>query len=318
MDLIYSKAFLGHDTGMHPENRKRLEAFGQLPESEIESGEQYLGLYHTKEYIEKVRVGCREGCALDQDTVCSKGSFQAAVMAVGATIKASETGGFALARPPGHHAHPERSSGFCLFNNVAIAAQRLANQGKKVLIFDFDGHLGDGTLKFFYGSDRVMYWSLHQFPAFPFAGSENDIGEGPGKGFSINVPLPPESGDDLYIRGIRQFLPVARQFNPDVVAISAGFDAHQHDLLLDLRVSVNAFHETGKILRENFKNLFATLEGGYNVETLPRCVYNFLDGINGASPRYSEEPTDSRIQVIDEFDARVTQLERNLREVWKI
>jgi len=318
MRLIYNKASLEHDTGMHPENAKRLVALGDLPETEIIEAEQFLKLIHTEEYISHVKDVCANNTHLDQDTVVCKKSYDSAVKAVGATIMASQSGDFALVRPPGHHAYPDHSSGFCIFNNVAIAAQNLVNQGLKVLIFDFDGHLGDGTEKIFYDSDKVMYWSLHQFPAFPGHGDANEIGVGAGEGYTINVPLPPKSGDDIFLKSIHEILPVVEQFNPDVVAVSAGFDAHVYDLLLDLRISANTYYKIGQLLEERFKRVFATLEGGYSIEEFPKCLYNFLDGFNGEDMKHPEDETDSMIQVHDEYDARMYLLKKELSKHWKL
>ena len=318
MKIIYNKIFLEHDTGMHPENKKRLEACGELPETKIENGEKYLELFHTKEYINHVKEACEKGLHLDPDTIASKKSYEAAVYAVGATVMASRTNDFALVRPPGHHAHPSHSSGFCIFNNIAIATQRLVNEGKRVLIIDFDAHLGDGTVKFFYSTDKVLYWSLHQYPAFPGGGTEKEIGEGEGKGYTINIPLPLGIGDDIYMDAINQFMPVAEQFNPDIVAVSAGFDAHQHDLLLNLRLSMNVYHKIGRLLSNKFKKMFATLEGGYNVEVFPKCLFNFIDGVNNDEIKFKERSTDSTIQARYEFEARASRLEKNLSEFWKL
>lgn len=318
MQLIYNSIFLEHDTGTHPENKSRLLSLGELPETEIENGEKYLSLVHTPEYIEKVKAICIEGGGmLDADTIASEQSYNAAVHAVGATVMASQTGDFALVRPPGHHAYPDKASGFCLFNNVAIAAQKLVNEGKRVLIFDIDGHLGDGTVNYFYNSNQVMYWSIHQFPAFPGGGDADEIGEGEGKGYTINVPLPLGSSDEIFIAAFNTFLPVAKEFNPDVVAISAGFDSHQFDFLLGLRFSVNAYYEIGKLISSNFNNVFATLEGGYNTEVLPECLYNFLDGINNKEQRFFEKETDSWIQTHDEFEGRIALTRMHLSKYWK-
>jgi acetoin utilization deacetylase AcuC-like enzyme len=321
MDIIFNRIFLEHDTGMHPENRTRLDACGNLPETEIISGEEYLTLVHRADYVAYIREVCEKGGGyLDPDTIVSPKSYEAAVKAVGATITASETGGIALGRPPGHHAYPGHASGFCVFNNIAIAAQKLVNEGKKILIFDFDGHLGDGTASYFYDSDRVMYWSVHQYPAYPGGGSEHEIGGGAGKGYSINVPLPPGSGDDILFNMFDRyrFLDIAKKFNPDVVGISAGFDAHQYDFLLGLRFSMNAYYKMGKLFKEVFGNVFATLEGGYNVEYFPKLLHNFIDGVNGAEMKYEEQSTESTKQVINEFEARAAALEKNLLEVWKV
>ncbi|RKY67074.1 MAG: histone deacetylase family protein, partial [Candidatus Latescibacterota bacterium] len=183
---------------------------------------------------------------------------------------------------------------------------------------DFDAHLGDGTVKFFYDSDQVLYWSLHQFPAFPGGGYADEIGEGKGKGYTINVPLPPGSGDEIYINAVDRFMPLAEQFDPDVVAVSAGFDAHQYDLLLDLRISLNTYYRLGKLLGSKFENVFATLEGGYNVQFFPRCLFNFIDGINGEEMRFKEQTTDSRIIAIDEFELRMYELEKALSPYWNL
>ena len=318
MQLIYNSIFLEHDTGMHPENKKRLATFGNLLETKIENGEKYLALIHTPEYIEKVKKICIDGGGnLDPDTIVSPNSYNVAIHAVGATIAASNRNGFALTRPPGHHAHANHSSGFCLFNNIAIAAKYHANQGKRVLIFNSDGHLGDGTVKYFYNSNQVMYWSIHQYPAFPGGGDANEIGEGKGKGYTINVPLPPESGDEIFMDSFNTFLPVAKEFNPDIVALSAGFDAHQYDLLLDLRLSANSFYKIGKILSENFSNVFATLEGGYNVEIFPKCLHNFLNGINNEEMSFIEKETDSRILTYSEYELNSSKALKYLSKYWK-
>lgn len=319
MKILYHPVVLEHDTGMHPENRKRLEIFTELEVSELFEGESYLELIHTPQYIERVRKACRAGAHLDPDTVTSPGSFAAACYAVGATIKASETGDLALVRPPGHHAYPDRASGFCLFNNVAIAVQKLVREGKRVLIFDFDGHLGDGTSAIFYETDQVMYWSIHQYPAFPGHGYVDEIGRGKGRGFNIMVPVPPGSADDIFLGAIQNYLPIAEQFEPDIVAVSAGFDAHQYDLLLDLKVSTGAFYKIGKLLHERFAGrLFATLEGGYNVVELQHSVFSFLAGVNGLPNPYSSAPTTSGLRVHEAYEINLNAGLTLLKEFWKI
>lgn len=316
MNFIYNSIFLQHDTGMHPENRKRLSSFDYLPNTPLPDGRNYLELVHSPAYIEHVQRACAAGMPLDEDTLTSPASFQVAVSGVGATMLALERQDFALVRPPGHHAYPDRASGFCYFNNIAIAARHLANEGKKVLILDFDGHLGDGTEYIFYNDNQVLFWSLHQYPAFPGNGYVNEIGEGKGKGFTINVPLPVGSGDDIFINGIESFLPIAEAFQPDVVAISAGFDAHQYDLLLGLRVTADCYYKIGYLLRERFPYIFAVLEGGYNVEELPKCVHNFVAGINGDKMPFEEKPTVSGMRVWESYDLNLHTVISNLSDYW--
>ncbi len=318
MKLLFNRIFLEHETGRHPENPRRLQVFGNLTETPIEEGSSLLSLIHHPDYVQKVKDACRLSERLDADTITSSGSFGAAIHAVGATLMAAERGDFALVRPPGHHAYPGRASGFCLFNNVAIGAEYHRRQGKKVLIFDFDGHLGDGTEAIFYSSNDVMYWSLHQYPAFPGNGFVDEIGEGKGMGYTINAPLPPGSGDDIFWNAFESFLPLALQFAPDIVAVSAGFDAHQFDLLLDLKVSNNVFYRIGKSLAEHFPRLFAVLEGGYNVEMLQQGVYSFLAGVNGEPMPYDIPETNSGLLVWETYEIYLNAVLRNLKPYWKI
>lgn len=318
MDLLFNDRCLMHETGSHhPENRKRIEVFGQRPSAELPDGSAYLGLIHPEWYILQIEEAARRGMAIDGDTVLSEYSYDAACAAVGAAVKASEQSDFAIVRPPGHHAYASKASGFCLFNNIAIATERLVRQGKKVWILDFDGHLGDGTEAIFYNRNDVLFTSLHQYPAFPHKGFINEIGTGIGAGYTVNLALPAGSGDDIFLRGIEAILPIAEQFAPDVVAVSAGFDAHEHDLLLDLRLSASAYYIIGKMLRERFSNIFAVLEGGYNLEELRRSTLNFQAGINGEKIPYPEKPTESNRNAWDTYEMHVNGLINYLQPHWK-
>ncbi|MGI9541917.1 MAG: histone deacetylase family protein [Cyclobacteriaceae bacterium] len=316
MKLLYHSIFLEHDTGTHPENKTRLSAFEQIPNTELADATAYLSLVHSQEYIEKVISASNQGLPLDPDTITSPRSYEVASSAVALALEAATTSDFALVRPPGHHAYPTYGSGFCLFNSIAIAVQNLVSQGKKVLILDFDGHCGDGTEHIFYDTNQVLFWSLHQSPAFPGKGFIRDIGKDAGAGYTVNVEMPPGTGDDLFFEAIERLLPIAKQFNPDIVAVSAGFDAHQADPLLQLRLSLNAYFRLGQLLSTSFKQVFAVLEGGYNTRVLPQCIHNFVNGFNGQPQSKMEPATKSDFAIREIFTRNLNELKKNLSPYW--
>jgi acetoin utilization deacetylase AcuC-like enzyme len=209
--------------------------------------------------------------------------------------------------------------GFCLFNNIAIACKWLNERNRKVLIIDIDSHHGNGSQEIFYNSDKVLYLSIHQFPAYPGTGWVNKIGEGRGKYFTINIPVPPYTSDDIFVDILSKIIPVIKvRYKPDVVAVSAGFDGHKDDPLLQLNLTVNSYYKFGKILSSNFKNIFACLEGGYNVKVLPHCVSAFLMGINNEKARleFKEQITTSAANVQREFETRMESLRLSNDGFW--
>jgi len=319
MQLIYNKIFLEHKTTDHPECPERLLAFSDIEQSEIENGERYLKLIYDESYIEKIKNASKQEINLDADTYTNEKSYEVACYAVGAAIKAAKKNNFALCRPPGHHATANKAMGFCLFNNIAIACKWLNERGKKVFIIDIDSHSGNGTQDIFYNTDKVIFLSIHQFPAYPGTGWVNEFGEGRGKYYTINVPVPPYTSDDLFVDILSKIIPVIReQYKPDIVAVSAGFDGHKDDPLLQLNLTTNSYYEVGKLLSSNFKNIFACLEGGYKTDVLPHCVSAFLMGINNqkANLEFKEQRTTSSVAVEREFENRIKNLKLNLDNFW--
>ncbi len=286
MRILFNKKFLNHNVDSPVEGSYRIADFPNFFEDENADGEKYISLVHPESYKNKIKESCLNKAIL-AEVQLTPDSWEAAKSAVGLSVMASLQGDFAVVRPPGHHAHKEKFHGFCFFNNIAIAAQNLVNKGKKVMIIDIDGHHGDGTQSIFYNTDEVLYASIHQAFAFPFTGMPPETGEGKGVGYTLNIPLIAGNGDKHFLKALDKIIRKGHEFKPDVVAVSAGFDAYEKDRLLGLKLTQKAYYESGYRLRRSFKNIFAVLEGGYHLE-LKECIEAFVSGINvGSRPRKS-------------------------------
>jgi acetoin utilization deacetylase AcuC-like enzyme len=282
MELLSHEAFLRlHPTWHHPERPERIAAVldavpGWREGSRVATAAE-LERCHDAGHVDHVR-GIVEPTWVDGDTICSRTSWEAALLAAGTAIEAVERGAFALVRPPGHHALPDRAMGFCLFDNVAVAARhaQAALGLERVAIVDFDVHHGNGTQAIFADDPSVLFVSLHQWPFYPGTGGPEEQGE-----TLLNLPMPAGCGDAEYLAAFTQAVqPMVQRFAPDLVLVSAGFDAHEEDPLADMGVTDDGFRELARRCAALGPRTAAVLEGGYNLSTLPRLVAAALEGFS--------------------------------------
>ncbi|MFQ5443216.1 MAG: histone deacetylase [Nitrospinales bacterium] len=300
---VYNPLYLKHETEPHPENPGRLEAIHhKVRSSDIykdlilveprKATEEEIAAIHDTSYIHQVKRSCEGGLhSMDADTVISSQSYEAALLAAGAGLAAVDQlmegtcdNVFCGVRPPGHHAEHNRAMGFCLFNNVAIAAKYAQNNWElvRVFIFDWDVHHGNGTQHSFYSDPTIFYSSVHQYPFYPGTGDVDETGTGDGLGTTLNFPLSAYRGDETYIPLVEtKLIPAITRFKPDLIIISAGFDAHENDPLATMEVSTECYGKMTQLIQQAADDVcqgrvISMLEGGYNPDALSDSVMAHL------------------------------------------
>ncbi len=330
-EVVYLKEHINHDSSGHPENAKRLHAII----NEIEKTffykdlvfidpkilpEEMLLHVHSDEMIQQVKdISFEGGGWIDMDTYVCEQSYDIARLAAGGLVQISKDvlkgkadNAFALVRPPGHHATKGRSMGFCLFNNVAIAADEIARNGKKVLIFDHDVHHGNGTQDIFYDRKDVMYQSFHLYPHYPGTGDTSEIGIDPGEGYTINAPLSHGNGDKAISTLLDKiFIPISHQFKPDIIFFSAGYDSHNSDMLGGLKLTANFFGKIVAQFQDIQPKIVCTLEGGYNLDWMGKCIVSQL----GVMTKQPMNISDSTVESSNADDIIAT-LKSELKNHW--
>lgn len=281
MVFIYTEKFLNYKEKGHPESPERLKAIVDYLKSKginefIQPSpckEEDLKLAHTEELINSVK----NNTFFDPDTPNISDIYEYAILSAGSAIvsanfSVSGKNSFSLSRPPGHHAGKNTLGGFCYFNNMAIAVKKLLSIGKKVAVFDLDGHHGNGTEEILREVENVIYISIHQYPAYPGTGAVSF-------GNCYNFPIYPGSTSKKYMEKFNQAIEIIKKFSPDILGISLGFDAHMYDPLLEMPLNDTDYYFMGKEIGKLGINLFILLEGGYNIKTIGKTCYCFISGL---------------------------------------
>jgi acetoin utilization deacetylase AcuC-like enzyme len=348
--VVFSPIYYRHNPGKnHPESAQRLHAIihelnhGQLANSRNwqfitpeKASIDEVELAHGIEYIRLVEAVCKSGGGmLDlEDTRVSRESYEVALQAVGGTLKAVKLvmagefqNAFALVRPPGHHAGKYHACGFCLFNNIVVAAKYLITRSglNRILILDVDAHHGNGTQEAFYDTDKVLFISLHEDPSsFPGTGFIDEIGEGRGLGYNVNIPLSYGTGDHTYSEAMNEIVkPIMLQYEPQFILISAGFDGLYKDPIANLkltRISYRRIFEiAADVASEKCKGrLVSVLEGGYNVNSIGRAAATAIATLSGATYAFGDEARTTKENALNQGERILREVKRVQSAFWRI
>jgi acetoin utilization deacetylase AcuC-like enzyme len=344
--IIYDDIYLEHDTGGHPENANRLvetmkliEDKNVLSHSNIQiikprsATLEEIRVVHKKEYIERIESFCKKGGGyIDGDTVCSKNSYKAALYAAGGALIAAEkieageiNYAIGLVRPPGHHAGRYSARGFCLFNNIVILAEYLLKKYEKIMILDIDAHHGNGTQDMTYDRKDILYFGMQQDgrTLYPGSGYPEEIGIGNGKGYNFNSPLLPGSGDKCFNTIIDEiFTPIIRQYNPDYLLMSVGFDSHYSDPLTNLRLTTQGYRSIIRKIKQLVdeicgSKLIILLEGGYNLSAISRSIVNMIYELADVSEELTDDGDHEDDRVVDYTQELIKRIKSELDDYWK-
>jgi acetoin utilization deacetylase AcuC-like enzyme len=348
--VIYSPKYLNHKTGpRHPESPSRLRVImRELKKSGILENEKCslvepeilsvkdLQLVHDIDYIEQMKQFCSCGGGLvdKEDTVVSSRSYEVARLAAGGAVKAADlvmTGkyrnAFAFVRPPGHHAGPDYPLGFCVFNNVALAASHLLEKFSldRVLILDIDAHHGNGTQEIFYRSSKVLYVSLHEDPIeFPLTGFADEVGEKEGQGYTVNIPLPYGTGDRIYLRAFNEIAaPIISQYKPQFILVSTGFDNHYADPIGNLALSTFSYTKIFDAILESATKfcqgkLVAVLEGGYSMRFLGKMACAVTAKMAEIPYTFRDKHQSASVKVQRKGEKTINRIKKLQSSFWKI